>query len=85
MLYPTTTKPVASWEGLKGKKEKKKSRFPCKPGFVSALRMSPQANPYLPNALTGKEQKSLVGKEEINCNLSGGVGMFSQLRPLFTN
>lgn len=26
-----------------------------------------------------------MGKEEINCNLSGGVSMFSQLRPLFTN
>lgn len=50
-----------------------------------ALHVSPPANPYLPNELTEKEQKSLAGKEEISCNVSEVVSMLSQLKLPVTN
>lgn len=52
---------------------------------MSALSVSPQANPCLPDELTGKEQKSLVGKEEISRSVSEAVITLSQLRSLVTN
>lgn len=50
-----------------------------------ALSVSLQANPCLPNELTGKEQKSLVGKEEISCSVSEAVSRLSQQRSPVTN
>lgn len=50
-----------------------------------ALHVSPIANLYLPNELTEKEQKSLVSKEEISCNVSEVVSMLSRLKLPITN
>lgn len=83
VLLPITAKPVAFWEGLKARK--KKCSFSHKPRFVLALSVCPQANPYLPNELTGKEQKSLVCKEEISHSISEVVNTLSQLRSVVTN
>lgn len=52
---------------------------------MSALSVSPQANPCLSDELTGKEQKSLVDKEEISHSVSEAVITLSQLRSLVTN